>query len=544
MADTDFATANFSLADWARRLGVTGFFAWWGRELAGAVPRRLAVALEERKLRPVIAQDGDRIGFWRPVREGNTVGMVQAASIAAVADAPTLAAQGRTALDTMFAGRTGPRDVTLALAPKLVLRRRLTLPAAVEDNLRATIGYDLDRLTPFKAEDVAFDAAVVERDPARRTIVVDLVTVRRRALEQAIALARSFGANVVAVVPGAPQAAATSPVNLLAPEDRAVAGGILHWQVLAPLALLCALVVAIIVVPLWQKREYAIAMMNAADQAAIRAQISDRLRTELDRMVGEYNFALERKFTTPGVAQVLNELTKLLPDDTWLTQFEVKSTIRGKTTQREVFMRGESANAGKLISLLENATLVGHAAPRSPTTKLQPGPGESFDIGAQLKPTPVPEKIALTESMKATTPRAAATAPQRVIPAPVVATPAPPPAAQAAAPPSLAPGIVAKTPADARSTPDAMPTPPAATSAPSVAAPAAAPGKAGRAARLEARRGRGRGGANAPAPQPAQPAQPAAAPSEPPTGTDANAPGEEGVPDEGAGDDKPGEEPQ
>jgi general secretion pathway protein L len=442
----------------------------------------------------------------------------------------------------MFAGRTGPRDVTLALAPKLVLRRRLTLPAAVEDNLRATIGYDLDRLTPFKAEDVAFDAAVVERDSARRTIGVDLVAVRRRALEQAIALARSFGANVVAVVPGAPQDAATSPVNLLAPEDRAVAGGFLRWHVLAPLALLCALVVAIIVVPLWQKREYAIAMMNAADQAAIRAQISDRLRSEVDRMVGEYNFALERKFTTPGVAQVLNELTKLLPDDTWLTQFEVKSTIRGKTTQREVFMRGESANAGKLISLLENATLVGHAAPRSPTTKLQPGPGESFDIGAQLKPTPVPEKIALTESMKAPTPRAAAAAPQRMIPAPASAAPAPP-AAASAAPPVLAPGIAAKATADANATPEAAPAPPAA------APPTVAPGRAGRAARLEARRGRGRGGANAPVAQPAQPAQlaqpaqPAAVPEQP-AATDANAPSEEGVPEEGAGDDKPGEDPQ
>jgi len=160
------------------------------------------------------------------------------------------------------------------------------------------------------------------------------------------------------------------------------------------------LALAVVIVPLWHKRDDAIAMMNAADQAAIRAQQSDRLRSELDRMVGEYNFALERKYTTPGVAQVLDEVTRLLPDDTWLTQFEVKSSIRGKVAQRELFMRGESANAGKLISLLENATLVGNAAPRSPTTKLQPGPGESFDIGAQVKTIAMPQKVALTETVK------------------------------------------------------------------------------------------------------------------------------------------------
>jgi hypothetical protein len=91
-------------------------------------------------------------------------------------------------------------------------------------------------------------------------------------------------------------------------------------------------------------------------------------------------------------------------------------------------MRGESANAGKLISLLENATLVGNAAPRSPTTKLQPGPGESFDIGAQVKTIAMPQKVALTETVK-DVPRP----PPPVIAAPTE-VPAPPPAPAAKAP--------------------------------------------------------------------------------------------------------------
>jgi general secretion pathway protein L len=194
-------------------------------------------------------------------------------------------------------------------------------------------------------------------------------------------------------------------------------------------------------------------MMNAADAASVRAQQSDRLRSELDRMVSQYNFALERKYSMPGVAQVLDELTRLLPDDTWLTQFEMKSSIRGKATQREVFMRGESANAGKLISLLENATLVGNAAPRSPTTKLQPGPGESFDIGAQLKSVPPPQKIALTEALPA--PHANPQPAPVAVPAPVAdakaARPANPAAPEAAAAPAAQPeGAAAARPAPAR----------------------------------------------------------------------------------------------
>ncbi len=414
MADPDFAAANISFADVTRRLGVAGFGAWWLRELTSIVPERLRAAIERRRLRPVIAFDGERITFWRPSQRGEASGMRESASIAATADAATLAAQGRAVLDAIFATTPGQRDVTLAMGPRQVLRRKLTLPVAVEDNLRATIGYDIDRLTPFKPEDLHFDAAVVDRDSARREITVDVVTARRRVIDQALALARSFGANVVAIVADAPRDAATSRINLLTPEDRDERNRLLRWQFLAPLLLLLALIAAVVIVPLLQKRDYAITMMNTADEAATRARQSDQLRSELDRMVSQYNFALERKYTTPGVAQVLDEVTRLLPDDTWLTQFEIKSSIHGKATQRELFMRGESANAGKLISLLENATLVGQATPRSPTTKLQPGPGESFDIGAQLKTIAMPPKIALTESI-----RQAPNPPAAVIAAPV-----------------------------------------------------------------------------------------------------------------------------
>ena len=69
----------------------------------------------------------------------------------------------------------------------------------------------------------------------------------------------------------------------------------------------------------------------------------------------------------------------------------------GKDAHREIVLRGESANAGRLVSLLEDSKVFEQAAPRSPTTKIQPGPGEIFDLGAQLKTLPLPQSIALAE---------------------------------------------------------------------------------------------------------------------------------------------------
>ena len=122
-----------------------------------------------------------------------------------------------------------------------------------------------------------------------------------------------------------------------------------------------------------------------------------RLREELERLTGDYNFALQKKYAFPTALQSIEDVTKLLPDDTWLTQFEMKSTAKGKEPHREILVRGESANAGRLISLLEESKLFEQAAPRSPTTKIQPGPGEIFDLGAQLKPLPPPQPVAVRD---------------------------------------------------------------------------------------------------------------------------------------------------
>jgi general secretion pathway protein L len=172
--------------------------------------------------------------------------------------------------------------------------------------------------------------------------------------------------------------------------------------------------------PVWQKRGYAIALMQLAAQGRVQADASNALREQLERLTGDYNFALAKKYAYPSALQSVEDVTKLLPDDTWLTQLELKSTVKGKDAKREILVRGESANAGRLISLFEESNLFGEAAPRSPTTKIQPGPGEIFDLGAQLKPLPPPPPVQLAAAAGAESPRPAAS--------PVPAVPAAPPA--------------------------------------------------------------------------------------------------------------------
>ncbi len=85
-----------------------------------------------------------------------------------------------------------------------MLRKELRCPTAVEQDLKQALAYDLDRHTPFKPDELYFDAAVVGRDPQKGEIRVDWAAALRSVVTEARRRAESWGATVVAVTPDAP----------------------------------------------------------------------------------------------------------------------------------------------------------------------------------------------------------------------------------------------------------------------------------------------------------------------------------------------------
>jgi general secretion pathway protein L len=469
-ADREFALpgAGARFRDFARRYGLYGFRQWWTRELAGLVPATPRAAVQRRRMRPVIAFDSAAATLWRPDVKDGRLRMVEAATLALAGDPATVNNEGRMAfmqLARASGGAVLSPKVIVSLPPRAILRKSLVLPAAVEENLRQALAYDLDRHTPFKSDELYFDAAVIERDNARGQIRVDLAAARRTEVDTAVKQVAAWGAVPSAVVPELPGAAAASRLNLLPAEMRNGYAWWRRWQFWLPIALLVAVAVVAVVLPVWQKREYAIAQNEVAAQATQQASVAEALRAQLERQVGDYNFALERKYAYPATMQILDDVTRLLPDDTWLTQLEVRTSGRGKDMQRELLFRGESANAGRLVTLLEDSRLFTQAAPRSPTTKIQPGPGEIFDLGAQMKPLASPAPIALAALEKppeAAPPSRAPAPPPAVPPGKAVLPPAAAPPGKAALPPDAAPPTPPPQPADgdAEKTDVAPPLPP------------------------------------------------------------------------------------
>ncbi|HZP67684.1 MAG TPA: PilN domain-containing protein [Rudaea sp.] len=456
-------TANLrtSLRDSAQRLGLADFWRWWTAQLATFVPLKARNAMQRRRLRPMVVFGADEAVVWELAHDAAELAYTPTIRIALQGDPAQVAQAARAAMDALGkrarrTGAVGPQ-VVIALTAQQVLKKRLTYPAAVEANLAHVLGYDLDRHTPFKSDDLYYDAAVIGRDPARNEVRVELVATLKSLVDPLRQKVGAWGADVVAIVPDAPRGSAFPAVatrlNLL-PESERIVSRFRPWQIAVPVVLAAALAGAAIAIPVLQKRDEAISLLHQTEQARIQAGGADALRQQLEQSVEDYNFVLARKYAYPSAVQLLDDVTRLLPDDTWLTALELKTIPKGKDPARkEIQLRGESANAGRLVTLLEDSHLFEQAAPRSPTTKIQPGPGEIFDVGAQLKPLAAPQSVPIgiaSGAPKAGAPNppgVADAAPRTSTPNPAAAAPsaksasgpgstATPPAGTAAAPPA------------------------------------------------------------------------------------------------------------
>lgn len=92
--------------------------------------------------------------------------------------------------------KSGRDNVYMCLPRDAVLVRFVPLPLAVEENLRETLEFEIDRHTPFSSDDVYFDHQVVGRYPESGQMQVMLVVVRRTLIQERMELFRRLHARL------------------------------------------------------------------------------------------------------------------------------------------------------------------------------------------------------------------------------------------------------------------------------------------------------------------------------------------------------------
>jgi general secretion pathway protein L len=340
------STKNYrdSLSSLRRRLVSSRFLRWWLGELASMVPTWLKATSPEARSFLVL-----------PLQE-------------------------------VGAGRTDftpndKRSLALTLPRSNVLRKTLTLPLATEESLRQVLEFQLEQLTPFAPNQIYFGYAVLARDFERNQIKVDFVAAPREPIDSAIKTLDGQGTLVHAVFAEEMWNQGV-PINLLpnrltrAPSP--LRQGMNPWL----LSLLGVLVLASLALPLIIKREAVVQLLPWVEKGKKAAEAVDVARRELEGRIAQHNFVLEKRHMTPTAIQVLEELTRVLPDDTWVRLIELKG--------KELLIQGETASSVRLIGLFEQSKLFKDASFRSPLTKGQTSGSEYYQLALQIRPMPTP----------------------------------------------------------------------------------------------------------------------------------------------------------
>jgi len=354
------------------------FWAWWGGELAALVPPALRPGARFLDDTTFVEIEDKRVRLKR-YRDGRLQDL-DALDLAALppAEQPLeLRAWLSRCVPT-------PEALALILRPGDALARRIELPRAAEENLGQAIAFELNRYTPFQANEVYFDYRVAKQKIGASDLTLQIAVTPKARVDPALSMLRQAGASPAAVVLGDDLHAERMPLNLLPPERRPVRAARISRSNTLLAALAAILFGLALAVPVWQKQQVVAALEPLVDSARRQAEGASRLKAELDTMVQTHDFLLQRKHSYPAATVVIDELTRVLPDGTWLQQLNLRSHPKGW----EIQLQGETTISSRLARVIDDSPLFRDAGFKSPLIKGQAPGSERFHLGAELESVP------------------------------------------------------------------------------------------------------------------------------------------------------------
>jgi general secretion pathway protein L len=319
---------------------LAGYLDWWLCELRGFLPTRLRAF--------VFA--GPRWYLLERQRRGWS--LRRAGEILRIGDVDD-ASSDPIQLDSLRAAMRDcdPADIRIALClpASMVLRRRLLLPTAARNNLRQVAGYEMDRQTPFRVEQVHYGARDVPGPAPVGMFAAELAVLPRNALDPILARLAEIGLAIdaVDVVDGNGRLG----LNLLPPALARLRPNRRRRMNLMLAATLVLLAWASMAMWLHNREAVLAHMQEHVESMHADAQRVGELRKRLADGQGAAGFLLQRKKASASVLVLLDELTRKLPDDT---------TIERMSFDREgqVNLQGQSQKASRLIDLLKDSATI------------------------------------------------------------------------------------------------------------------------------------------------------------------------------------------
>jgi len=354
------------LSDFTSRIG-----RWWLREFLDIFPTSFADWLIDRGAkRLVISKENDAVTLEVSSERGRTLATTRVSH----------AHYGLDLIDEFLHTQHLVRDqvsIGLRLAAECVFARNLLLPAETHRTIDAVLARDLATKTPFRLEDVYSDKMVYRKG---EQIHVWQWVVRRHFVEDA-AKVLCLRPDDVAFIDSENQDDAPRPYVRLrstsANENRWVYGTFV-------LLILTACGLAILAGGLKYRCQQNTldGLTVELDSARARVQrVNAALRAINEQRAG--TLQLQSKKRAPGLRDVWEEITRILPSHSWLTELRVTETVPGEAQQ--LVFSGLSPAAASLVAMIDRSTFFTDAALIAPIS-IDPTEGkERFVIQAKLQ---------------------------------------------------------------------------------------------------------------------------------------------------------------
>jgi general secretion pathway protein L len=228
------------------------------------------------------------------------------------------------------------------------LRPVISVPASAEARLREVMLHEIDRQTPFSPDQVSFEPRILSRDAQTRQLRVELVVLPRARLDAALALLGPL-ANGLAGVDVVDANGARLGVNLLPLAGRSArldrSRNVNRW--------LALITVAALLGAMWMTLSNRSAELEATttrvDAAKVKAREVRILRNSLKGSADAANFLARLSARQPTTLEVLADLTKRIPDTTYLEKIAINDG--------NIVLIGQSQRAADLVGLLQGSTL-------------------------------------------------------------------------------------------------------------------------------------------------------------------------------------------
>jgi len=344
------------------------FFRWWAEELRNAMPAKLRARMQYAR-RKLLMEVGDgEVGL--SIDDADSIQSLDSLSIEQ--DAQIQQQRVRELLQQHELTEVS-RD--LLLSEEVVLRTEVVMPLAAEANLRQALAYEMDRHTPFEAEEVFYQWRILSRDREAGQLHFELYVTPREPIEAHIELLTRLGLAPT----GVDVAGDDGPlgINLLPVGLRY---HMVKQQVRVNLIIGAATVFLLILVmtqSLWLREHQIQVVQEAIEDVRAEAQAVQQIRKQIDDATEAAGFLQTRKIENGYKVKMLKELTRILPDDTYLDRL----SLHAETAQ----MQGKSSNAQSLIELINDSPFFENASFRGPTRLDSRSGKEIFDLSASNK---------------------------------------------------------------------------------------------------------------------------------------------------------------